>query len=166
MSEPGEAVVVVGRRGQLEQVRHAGHVGTAHLGQRGGHPQVGGGVDDVGDPPNGPLPVNRVQAQPWLPHVAGDGPDPAAGDLGGQLGPVPPGTGQPAGGRLRVRRPNQRHHLVVGLGYQAAGDLGAEEPGGPGEQDYAAHAGSPHPCRSANPRRSSRLRRAAVAWAS
>jgi hypothetical protein len=176
VEQAGQRVVAVGGAGQLQHVGHAVHVGAAGLGQRDGQAQVGGGVDDVGEAAGQGLPGGRLQTEPGCPDVAGQDRHPAAPtvtgqrgcsptDLLGQLRPVPPGPQQPAAGRRLVRGVDQRHQVVVGPLEQPAGDLGAQEPGGAGEQDHAAHAGSPaQPWSRANAASSARLRRAAAAW--
>ena len=108
-------------------------------------PQVGRGVDDVGNPIAEIRVRARVETQCWLGDVPGDGVD-AGSELGTQVRPEPPGPVRGASGLGIGVREHERHDLEIGALEQAGRHLGAEEPGPPGKQHYVAHAGTPHPC--------------------
>ena len=106
-----------------------------------------------------------IEAQPRFRDVSGDRVDPGS-ELGAQIRLVPPGPVRREG-RLGIGvGEHERDDLEICALEQPSRDLRPEEPGPPGEQDYLAHAGTPHPCSAAKLRRNSRFLRAAARCAS
>ena len=162
VQEPGEAV---DRPSEGQDVGHAVHVGPAEVLDGGIEPQVGRRVNDVRHAPGQVSVRGVVERQAWLPDVAGHRVD-ARTERGAELGSVPPRTGRGVD-RLGIGpRGHERDDLEAIAGEQPCGHLRPEEPGPPREQDYVAHAGTPHPCATANACSSSRFLQAAAACAS
>ncbi len=159
VEQPLEPVIRVNRSSERERVRRSPHVRPAQVLERCVEADGRGRVHDVREPADERRVGVRREPERRMRHIARHDLDPAS-DRVGKLPTAVPGPACLPERRIVGRGLHQADERQVAPIEEADGDLGPDEPGRTRQQDYAAHGTDPHPCAFANPRSSSRFRRA------